>query len=323
MKRLIEILLLLCSLSSESQELFPNNEPASNVPNKVLGVRQFNETYREVNTNRNLFGIRVMYGLLPKLTVMASASMSNHHDKDFPVNLVSHTHNGNQTTYTTGNFQRGLNYAYQYNGIYLYAKYRFFTRDGQNKHLRMAVYADWSNVKVAHDEAEPTLLDDTRGYGAGLITTLLNKRFAVSFTGGFIIPGSYTGFSPDALGGPMISTEIKYGRAVKYNLSFGYLLLPSRYKNYKQTNLNIYLEFQGKSYEKARVYQYGGVVEVPIQTPLLQAGNYVEAHPGLQFIFHSNLRIDLSAGFPLINKSYTRFYPMYTLAIQRYFYFKK
>jgi hypothetical protein len=323
MKQLTWINILLLSFQINSQELFPNNEPASNIPKGVIGVREFNETYRELNTNRNLFGLRLMYGLLPKLTVMGSASASNHHDKNFPVNLVSHTHSGNQTTYSTGNFQRGIPYSYQYNGIYLFAKYRFFTRDGQNKHLRIAAYADWSNVKVAHDEAEPTLLDDTRGYGAGIITTVLNNRFAASFTGGFIIPGSYTGFSPDPLGGPMISTEVRYGRAVKYNLSFGYLLLPFHYASYKQTNLNIYLELQGKSFEKAKVYQYGGVVDVPIQTPLLEAGNYVEAHPGLQLIFNSNLRIDFSAGLPFINRSYTRFYPVYMIAFQRYFYLKK
>lgn len=95
------------------------------------------------------------------------------------------------------------------------------------------------------------------------------------------------------------------------------------YKNYKQTNLNLYIEFMGKAYQQANVFQYGGVVSVPIQTPLRKANNYVEIHPGLQAIFNSNLRIDFSMGVPLINKSYARFYPIYTLGIQRYFYFSK
>lgn len=320
MKGILIFLFTFASLITFSQELFPLNLPASTLPKGVLGIREFNESYKEVDRFRNLFSLRFMYGLSSKLTLMASGTVTNHHAKNFPLNLVSHTHSGNQTIYNTGNYQRGLKYPYQFTGIYLYAQYRFFSRDGKNKHFRMAAYADGSTVKVAHDESEPTLLDDTRGLGAGLIATYLNKKMAVSFTGGFIVPGAYSGFSPDSLGGPLISTKIEYGKAVKYDLSFGYLLLPLHYSNYKQVNLNLYLELEGKAYQQAKVYQYGGIIEVPIQTPLLKAGNYVEAHPGFQFIFNSNLRVDVTAGFPLLNKSYARFYPTYMIGIQRYFY---
>lgn len=323
MRHHLLIVLFFVQSCFSAQELFPNTEPASTLPKGVLGVRQFIETYREVDLSRNLFAFRVMYGLLPKLTLMATSGISNHHDNNFPPNLIYHTHNGSQTNYGTGEFKRGVHYPYKYTGLYLFIKYRFFSRDGENRHLRMAFYADWSNAKVAHDEAEPTLLDDTKGYGGGLVVTALKKRFAVSATSGVIIPGAYQGFSPDLLGGPMIPTEIKYGNAIKYSASFGYLFLPFKYKNYKQTNLNLYVEFIGKTYWQAKVYQYGGVVQVPIQTPLLQAGSYVEAHPALQLILNSNLRIDLSAGFPLVGKSYTRFYPVYMIALQRYFYFKR
>ena len=44
----------------------------------------------------------------------------------------------------------------------------------------MAAYAEWSNTNVTHDEAEPTLLGDTRGYGGGLITTYLKNHFAAT-----------------------------------------------------------------------------------------------------------------------------------------------
>ncbi|MCW3086509.1 MAG: hypothetical protein JWP12_3875 [Bacteroidetes bacterium] len=305
-----------------AQELYPLNEPASNVPKGVLGVRAFDDTYKEINQARNLMGLRLMYGLLPRLTIMATASVSNHHDRNFPANLVSHTHNGNQSTYSTGNFQRGLVYPYLFTGIYLYAKYRFISVDGEQKHFRMAAYGEWSNVKVAHDETEPDLLDDTKGFGGGLITTYLNHHFAVSLTSGVIIPGAYNGLSPDLYGGPLVPTEIKYGRAVKYNVSFGYLLFPRKYENYDQGNWNLYLEFMGKAYEGAKVTQYG-VTPVPVSTPLLKAGNYMDVCPGIQYIVKSNLRIDLSAEFPMINKSYAHFYPMVMLGVQRYFYFRK
>ncbi len=322
MKKLFAGLFFILLSKANSQELFLLNEPASTIPKGVLGIRQFNETYKDVNIYRNMFCLRVMYGLLPKLTVMATAGANNHHGKTFPDNLVSHTHNGNQTTFTTGNIQRGVQYPYQIAGVYLFAKYRFFTSDGQNSHLRMALYGEWSNNKVAHDEAEPNLLDDTKGFGGGLIITALKKRFAVSLTSGVIIPGTYNGFATDPLSSDLIPTKINYGNALKYNVSFGYLVLPKHYSGYKQTNLNLYVEFMGKAYQQAKVTQYG-IVDVPVQTPLLQAGNYIEIHPGLQAIFNSNLRLDLSVGFPMINTSYTRFYPMYMIGIQRYFYFRK
>lgn len=308
--------------SVHAQELYPLNEPASNVPKGVLGVRAFSETYREVNLMRNLFALRLMYGILPRFTITATSSISNHHSVNFPANLASHTHIGNQTVFSTGNFQRGVYYPYLFDGIYLFAKYRFISMDGQNTHFRMAAYTEVSYINVAHDESEPDLLEDNKGYGGGLITTYLHNHFAASLTSGIIIPGSYSGYSPDPSGGPDVPTKIQYGRAVKYNLSLGYLLFPRKYQDYKQGNLNLYTEFIGKSYEAAVVTQYGDKV-LPIQTPLLQAGNYVDICPGLQYIFNSNLRVDLTTRFPLLNRSYAHFYPVFMLAVQRYFYPRK
>lgn len=307
---------LVFSLSTNAQELFPHNEPASNVPKGVIGIRALYKTYPEVNLMRGMYALRLMYGLLPKLTIMGTISVTNHHGKDLPPNLVTHSHIGNQTIYSTNSFQRGVQYPYLFSGIYLYAKYRFLTYDRKNQHFRMALYADWSNVGVAHDESEPNLMDDTKGYGAGLIATYLKKHFAASFTGGFVIPKYYDGYSPD-IGGVKVPTRIEYGRAAIYNLSFGYLVHPKQYFDYNQTNINLYVEFIGKAFEAAKVTQFG-YVNVPIQTPLLDKGNYVEIHPSVQAIFNSNLRIDLSVGFPLINRSYARFYPVYYLSLQRY-----
>ena len=319
---LVFFLFILVSPSFLAQELFPLNEPASNVPKGVLGIRAMSETYKEVGEFRNQFSLRLLYGVLPNLSVTATIGVSNHHDRNFPPDLVTHTHNGNQTVYTTGNFQRGVTYPYLSNGIYLYTKYRFISNDGLHRHFRMAAYAEGTYVNQAHDEAEPNLIGDTKGYGAGLITTCLKNHFAISLTSGFIIPGAYDGLSPDVNGGPMIPTKISYGRALVYNLSMGYLLFPRVYKDYDQLNVNVYLELLGKAYESAQVKQYGNV-SVPINTPLLDKGNYVEAAPGVQCIFKSNLRVDFSVKFPLINKSYARFYPVFLIGVQRYFYFKK
>jgi len=238
-----------------------------------------------------MISCRLMYGLFSKLTVMANFTETNHHGIDFPANLASHTHVGNQTIFTSGNFTRGVVYPYLFTGVDLYAKFRFFTRDGEHRHLRMALYGEWSNVNVAHDEAEPTLMDDTKGYGGGLITTVLKNHLAVSFTTGFILPGKYDGNSPDLAGGPLVPTTLTYGKAWIYNLSFGYLLYPAHYHDYDEPNINVYMEFKGKSYGEASIVQYG-IKSVPIQTPLLEAGNYIDVFPGIQTILHSNLRID-------------------------------
>ncbi len=305
-----------------SQELFPLNEPASNVPKGVIGLRATGDAYKEVKQYRNEFGLRIMYGVLPRLSVSATIGISNHHGKDFPPNLVTHTHNGNQTIYTTSEFERGVNYPFRSNGVYVFAKYRFISLDGHHSHLRVAAYGEGSYLKQAHDEAEPNLMSDTKGYGGGFIATCLKNHFAISLTSGVVIPGAYSGLSPDVSGGPKIPTVMNYGRALNYNLSMGYLLLPHTYKNYDQLNLNIYLELLGKSYEGASVKQYGNT-PIPINTPLLEKGNYVNIAPGIQCIIKSNLRIDLSMKYPLIHKSYSTFYPVVQLAVQRYFYVKK
>ena len=322
-------LIALMPLFSQAQELFPMDENASNVPKGVLGARLFDESYPESesfhpskSTLRNLFGVRLMYGLLSRLTIEATATESNHHGSEFPPNLAFHTHNGSQSVYSTGNFARGVQYPYQYNGVLFYAKYRVLSLDGQNSHFRVAVYGEWSNVNVAHDETEPDLLDDTKGYGGGLIATYLKNHFAVSATGGVEMPSAYNGYSPDIYGGPDVPTELIYGNAIDYHLSFGYLLYPRHYISYEQTNINIYVEFMGKSYGQAQVIQYG-FKSLPIQTPLLEAGNYVDVYPGAQLIIKSNLRVEASVGFPLINSSYAHFYPVYTLGIQRYFFFNR
>ncbi|MFM7023046.1 MAG: hypothetical protein ACKOXB_08710 [Flavobacteriales bacterium] len=320
MRKIVIAALLLLSLHLPAQELFPLNEQASNVPKGVLGARAFSHSYKEYEVWRNMSGIRLMYGLLPRLTIMADITASNHHGNTLPNNLVTHKHVGNQTIYYVQPFQRGVVYPYLFNGIHLYAKFRFLSIDGMKTHFRGAAYAEWSNVNAAHDEAEPNLMDDTKGYGSGLIITYLKNHFAVSLSSGFIIPGSYSGTSQLSIG-TITPIIIEYGKALQYNLSFGYLLSPKQYSSYQETSISLYAEFMGKAYQGAKVFQDG--TEISVETDLLKAGNYVDVHPGIQFVFSSNTRLDLSVGLPLIKASYTHFYPYYFIAVQRYFYASK
>jgi hypothetical protein len=316
--RIILLFLPLCTLTVEAQELFPLNEPASSIPKGVFGLRAFTQNYPENNLTRSLYAFRVMYGATSKLSVMATGSVSNHHDRKLPPDLINHSHSGSQTTYFTQAITRGVRYPYLFNGIHVFGKYRFLTVDKQNQHFRMSAYGEWSNVGVAHDEAEPNLMDDTGGYGFGLITTWLKNRFAVSLTSGYVRPDSYFEMQPDQSGGPDLPTRIHYGDAIRYNLSLGYRLYPNHYTDYDQVNWNVYVEFLGKTYDDARVIQNG--TEIETKTVALRSNSYVEIHPGIQRIVKSNTRIEFSVGLSLLGNSYAHFTPMWTLAVQRYFY---
>jgi hypothetical protein len=318
-KTLLNIALVVLPALAGAQELFPVAEPASNVPKGVLGLRLYDETFNEVDRIRNLFALRIMYGVTPKLTVYAIPNASNHHNAQLPPEFPVHN-----------TPQIGVTHPYRFNGVDFYAKYRFLSLDGQNSHFRAALYGEYSILKVAHDEAEPTLLDDNSGVGGGLITTYLKNHFAVSFTGGYIHPWKYKGDVPDPIPGlPGVPATVTYADGYNYSLSFGYLLFPHTYTGYNQTNWNVYLEFVGKDYGAMQM-QVGNVYYNLPQYAISTAGNkalaanqYLEVYPGVQTIIRSDIRVDFSVGFPVVSRSWVHYYPVYNLAVQRYFYFHK
>lgn len=285
------------------------------MPKGVLGIRVYGENYKELNRPRNMGAIRLMYGLTSRLSIWVQGTTSNHHDTLLPKDLVNHTHVGNQTTFYTQTPGYGRKYPYRFNGFSFYAKYRLISLDAQNRHFRAALYLEGSRIKSAHDEAEPSLVDDNSGYGGGIILTQLYKRFAVTFTGGYVKPAPYS----EMWGHDKI--KLFYGDAFSYDLSFGYLVYPEKYKNYEQDNYNIYVELMGKTYKEAVLLLNSERVE--IQTVILKSGHYIEGRFGVQRIINSNDRLDFSIGIPLLNLSYTRFYPLYSLGWQRYLYFNK
>lgn len=327
MKKLLGVISVVLLVQTViAQELFPVAEPASNIPKGALGIRAFDEGYKEAGLFRSFAGIRLMYGVTSKFSVYAAGTMSDIHERTLPFDFITHNHSGGQLVAATNTPQQGIPYPYIFNGLDVYAKYRFLTSDGEHTHFRMAAYAEGSYVKVPSHEAEPDLLIHSSGYGGGLIATWLQQRLAISLTTGFILPVEYKGNTYDNYGG-VYPTSIQYGNAVNYSLSFGYLWLPRHYTSYTQTNWSIYCELIGKSYSSARVSEQDGpfagaiIYNIPITTPVLKAGSYIDINPGLQCIINSIYRIDLSVGFPLINQSYNHLYPLYLLGVQRYFYF--
>ena len=312
-KTALYIIFFLGSLSSVfSQALFPHIDPASLVPKGVLGIRLANEGYDELGQFRSQQSLRFMFGLAPKWMLTQSFSFSNHHAKDFPPDFIQ---NDGTIGYHTHGVKKGKKYPYLFESLNLNVKYRFLSIDGEKKHFRMAAYVEAAGGNEAHDEAEPSLMGDNGGIGAGITATKLHQRFAISGNVGGILPQNYYYERKDS------SVRVSYGKALSYGLSMGLLCLPFKYKDYNQTNMNIYLEFVGKAYEGAKVFNKGQEVLIS-NVPGLEKGYYLECRPSMQFIFRSNLRIDLSVGFPVINRSYVHTSPVYFFTLQRYFYFK-
>lgn len=312
-------MLVTLSVTAFAQELFPLSEPASTIPKNTLGIKLFSENYKEVTKVRTMEYLRLMYGVTPRLSVYLTGIASNHHGEKFPVDFPFHN-----------TPERGAKYPYKFNGVHLYTKYRFLSKDGENSHLRLAAFAEGTLVKTTHHETEPDLEDgDNTGIGAGFIGTYLKNKFAVSATFGGILPFKNTSVAKDVVDGlPDVPLSIKYGKALHYSLSFGYRLLPITYADYNQTNVNLYLEFHGEAYQRADVSLFVGEVNeyrlFPANfPPALQAGYYLDMSPGVQFIFRSNLRVDLSTTFHLTGQTFARLYPVYSIGIQRYLYFNK
>jgi hypothetical protein len=265
-------------------------------------------------------GLRVMYGLSSRITVQATSTVANHHPDELPAEYpILHNHNTR------------VNYPYRLNGVHLYGKYRFLSQDGQNKHFRMALYAEAAYNNTPHDEAEPDLMEDNSGWGSGLISTYLYRKFAVSASIGLVKPANFSGKISDPIPGlPFIPARVHYPYGSAFSLSFGYLLFPRQYSSYRQTNWNLYVELKGKYYGAPEVYLANPVfsMDEPLDyrkvytksNPLLDESYYVNMHYGVQCILRSNLRIEGTIGFPMIHRSLIPDYPVINIGIQRFFY---
>ncbi len=306
MKKFVGVIIIIVILKSGliAQELFPNTEPASIVPKNALGIRLMNEAYVSGNNLRSWHGAMFMYGVNSKLMLNGIVTTSNHHRKVLPGNYVN--------TDGVNYFVSNLNPAYQFllESLNLGFRYRFLNIDGDHKHFRMAVYGNGVYSNLPHEEAEVTLMGDNKGVGGGLISTVLFNKLAISATGGMIKPFDHR----DASG-----VDLKYGNAYNYSWSLGYLVYPFRYTNYNQTNINLYAEFLGKSYNGLQVTKAGKTVSSQHLADY-QPNTFIEFRPAIQFIVKSNLRIDISTAIPIVNKSYIRKYPDYLLNLQYYFF---
>lgn len=237
-------LLLLPALSG-AQELYVFSEPASNMPARSIS---FKLTGRYPNSElNNYFKQRyipeVMFGLSKNWMLHLSTSLSDYYSsKVRPESLKA------------------------------YLKWRFLSNDGVHRHFRMAAFLEASRSRNDFLYEEFTLDGDLSGMQVGVIATQLINRLAVSGTAGFM-----QGFA---------ATENHHGdhqqhlSMLTWSASAGYLIFPREYTDYRQTNLNLYVEFLGSNGLGHEHY-------------------LVDIAPAVQLIFNSTTKLNLGARFQL------------------------
>ena len=253
-------LLLFLSFFSHSQELYINTEPASLIPKgtKVVRLHHHSIFLNEDNEpgsqkNAKIFIPQISYGISKHIMVSAAFQISN--------NPYDASPNSEDMAF---------------NGFKLYSKQRILSTDKQKYHTRLSSFIKYTNhgkwnspnYKFIRNFYDLDFQDS--GAEIGLIATQLIKKLAVSVTSGYGIISNRTSDG---------TFDDKNFNSLHNSISAGYLLFPRKYKSYKQTNFNIYLEYLTSS---------------------IVSKNYPSGYkkfmstfaPGIQFIIMSRSRLD-------------------------------
>jgi hypothetical protein len=236
-----------------AQELYPYAEPASNMPSKSVSVKMGSMFMKGIHTDQLLqrHMPEVMLGLNKKWMLHFGLNFSNMHEEKFI-----------------------------WEAARFYAKYRFLSLDGVHKHFRMAAFGGLVYSRNHLDHNEINVMGDQDVAQVGLIATQLWNKLAISGTGALI----------EVLNEDRWKYQHKdhYAfRSFNYSLSAGYLLFPLDYKDYKQTNVNLYAELLGSRNINFVAEKF-----------------YIDLAPSIQFIFNSNGKLNLGYRFELDSDIY-------------------
>ncbi len=239
MKYFILLIGLFFIIKTQSQELFVITEPASNMPTGSVGVRMAQSLMKENFENGYNYHLmpEIMWGTNKNMMLHLTAFASNRASK-----LVVE-------------------------GGSLYAKYRFFSADDFHSHFRLALYGRLSRNNSDIHQEQIEIMGHNSGFETGIIATQLLNKLAISSSISFekaIDNGTKNLFPSD-----------QSSTAINYTLSFGKLVYPKKYTNFKQTNINLMIEFAG-------------------QTLFQNQKSYLEVVPSIQFIINSQARIDIA-----------------------------
>jgi hypothetical protein len=237
--------LMLLGSSTSAQELFVYTEPASNMPAHSIGLR-LNQWFM------NEAGVGLNYHLLPE--VMWGVNKA----------LMLHTE-----AFVSNRGAGGL----RYEGVGAYAKYRFYSHDGDHRHFRAAAFARGgvNNADIHQDEIETN--GHNTGGELGLIGTQLLNRTALSAT-------ASAEHALDNRQGKEAFPDGAARTAINGTLSAGHLFLPHKYTGYDQVNFNGMVELLGQWLPENGKY-------------------YLDVAPSIQLIFHSQTRVDVGYRFSI------------------------
>ena len=253
MKKILHAIFILIAVNTSAQELYPFTEPASNMPAKSISGKLSGMFGKGIHGNRleQRYIPEVMFGLTKKWMIHASVSFSN--------------------LYET---------FYYYESARLYAKYRFLSKDEVHKHFRMAAFAAaaYSRNRLQHNELN--LMGDHSGMQVGVIATQLWNKLAISAT------VSETEVFDKKRWDKDLPQQYAF-RSLNYSLSAGYLVLPVEYRDYTQTNLNIYAELLGGRNLDWKYEKY-----------------YIDLAPSVQLIFNSTSKLNIGYRFQLKSDIY-------------------
>lgn len=275
MKRTLFFIVFLMPCYLYAQELFVATEPASNMPANSLGFRLTNRFFKM--EHEQITGTRiepeVMWGVSRKLMVHVAGLASNQ-----------------------------MQESIRFEGVNLYAKYRFLSVDDLHSHFRMAAYVKGGiidnpfvpelreHAKRPYNNRELDLEGGASGVSGGIIATQLLHKLALSVTAGY---NRYMNNTNNKL------PDYMSANAVNYSFSAGYLLLPRSYRSYEQTNLNLYVEFLGKA-----------------NTDAVSRNHYLDVAPAIQFIFNSVTRLDFSYRTELFGNMSRNVFNTFTLRFE-------
>tara|TARA_Y100001935_G_scaffold247814_1_gene244188 strand:+ start:760 stop:1608 length:849 start_codon:yes stop_codon:yes gene_type:complete len=257
---LVLFLSFISSLSS-AQELYINAEPASLIPKGTKVVRLNHHSIFLDGTNimggignAIIMSPSISYGLSKKIMVSGSFQFSN---KPYEQDMMPN---------------------FGFSGFKLSSKQRILTTDKQKYHTRLSSFIKYSyhDNKFMKDNLDIEIQDT--GFEFGIIGTQLINKLAISVTSAVTrisnIDEKYTN-------GSTVKWQSINLNTIQNSISAGYLLFPRKYKSYKQTNFNLYLEYLTntiltKDYPD-RYNKFSSTIA-----------------PGIQFIIMSRSRLDFS-----------------------------
>ena len=263
MKKWLTLFAVCGYLSSTAQELFVFTEPASNMPRNSLGVR--------VNNRLMTGSMDKGYRLEPELMAGLSRKLMLH-----------------LALYAANIYSAKL----KTEGGSVYMKYRLLSNDAVHAHFRMAAFAkaSVSNEPVQRFPYNDIDLDgNNSGWQLGVVATRLINKLALSSS------VSYLNAMNNFNGNKLDVTQPHH--AANYSFSAGYLLFPKEYTSYRQTNVNIMVEYLGQQF-------------------INNKGGYNEVCPAIQFIFNSIARLDIGAKYTVWSTAEKMFRNTYLVRLE-------